>query len=54
MNRTQRYDFIAAKLDGRTELGDGSVRFNARLTRTGVFDYGDHKDRLCTLPSLRG
>lgn len=40
---TQRYDFHG-RLDGRTELGDGSVRFTARLTRTGVFDYGDHKE----------
>lgn len=41
--RGRRIDFHG-KLDGRTELGDGSVRFNARLTRTGVFDYGDHKE----------
>jgi hypothetical protein len=40
---TQRYDFIG-RLDGRTVLGDGSVRYTARLTRTGVFDYGDHKE----------
>lgn len=39
----RRIDFHG-KLDGRTELGDGSVRFTARLTRTGVFDYGDHKE----------
>lgn len=39
----RRYDFIG-KLDGRTVLGDGSVRFTARLTRIGVFDYGDHKE----------
>jgi hypothetical protein len=39
----QRFDFVG-KLDGRTELGDGSVRFTARLTRIGVFDYGDHKE----------
>lgn len=41
--RERRVDFVG-KLDGRTELGDGSVRFNARLTRIGVFDYGDHKE----------
>lgn len=41
----QRFDFLhVGRLDGRTELGDGSVRYNARLTRTGVFDYGDHKE----------
>lgn len=39
----KRIDFIG-KLDGRTVLGDGSVRYTARLTRTGVFDYGDHKE----------
>lgn len=39
----KRIDFVG-KLDGRVDLGDGSVRFNARLTRTGVFDYGDHKE----------
>ena len=39
----RRIDFHG-RLDGRTELGDGSVRFTARLTRTGVFDYGDHKE----------
>jgi len=44
VNRTQRIDTYDVKLDGRTELGDGSVRFNARLTRIGVFDYGDHKE----------
>lgn len=43
MSTTRRVDFHG-KLDGRTELGDGSVRFNARLTRIGVFDYGDHKE----------
>lgn len=39
----KRIDFNG-RLDGRTELGDGSVRFNARLTRTGVFQYGDHAE----------
>lgn len=39
----KRFDFVG-RLDGRTELGDGSVRFTARLTRTGVFDYGDHTE----------
>lgn len=39
----RRVDFHG-RLDARTELGDGSVRFTARLTRTGVFDYGDHKE----------
>lgn len=39
----RRLDF-QGRLDGRTELGDGSVRFTARLTRVGVFDYGDHKE----------
>lgn len=39
----KRIDFIG-RLDGRTELGDGSVRFSARLTRTGVFQYGDHAE----------
>lgn len=39
----RRIDFHG-KLDGRTELGDGSVRFNARLTRVGVFDYGSHRE----------
>lgn len=39
----KRIDFHG-RLDGRTPLGDGSVRFTARLTRTGVFDYGDHKE----------
>jgi hypothetical protein len=39
----KRIDFVG-RLDGRTELGDGSVRFTARLTRTGVFDYGDHRE----------
>lgn len=39
----RRIDFHG-KLDGRTELGDGSVRFNARLTRIGVFDYGSHRE----------
>lgn len=39
----RRVDFHG-RLDERTELGDGSVRFTARLTRTGVFDYGDHKE----------
>jgi len=39
----RRIDFHG-RLDGRTELGDGSVRFTARLTRVGVFDYGDHKE----------
>ncbi len=39
----RRIDFVG-RLDGRTDLGDGSVRFAARLTRTGVFDYGDHKE----------
>lgn len=38
-----RLDFTG-RLDGRTQLGDGSVRFTARLTRTGVFDYGDHRE----------
>lgn len=42
--RTQRIDTYEAKFDGRTELGDGSVRFGARLSRIGVFDYGDHKE----------
>lgn len=32
------------RLDGKTVLGDGSVRFTARLTRTGVFDYGSHRE----------
>lgn len=41
--RTQRFDFTG-RLDGKTVLGDGSVRYTARLTRTGVFDYGDHKE----------
>lgn len=41
--RTARIDFVG-RLDGRTELGDGSVRYQARLTRTGVFDYGDHRE----------
>jgi len=39
----RRIDFHG-RLDGRTDLGDGSVRFTARLTRVGVFDYGDHKE----------
>ena len=39
----KRVDFHG-RLDGRTVLGDGSVRFTARLTRTGVFDYGGHKE----------
>lgn len=39
----KRVDFHG-RLDGKTVLGDGSVRFTARLTRTGVFDYGDHKE----------
>lgn len=39
----RRIDF-QGRLDGRTELGDGSVRFTARLTRVGVFDYGDHAE----------
>lgn len=38
-----RFDFVG-KLDGKTVLGDGSVRYQARLTRVGVFDYGDHKE----------
>ena len=42
--RTFRFDAIVSKLDAREELGDGSVRYQARLTRTGVFDYGDHKE----------
>lgn len=33
-----RFDFVG-RLDARTVLGDGSVRFDARLTRTGVFQY---------------
>lgn len=41
--RSQRFDFTG-RLDGKTVLGDGSVRYTARLTRTGVFDYGDHKE----------
>jgi len=41
--RTQRFDFTG-RLDAKTVLGDGSVRYTARLTRTGVFDYGDHRE----------
>lgn len=40
---TQRYDFTGRLGKGEPQ-GDGSVRFPARLTRTGVFDYGDHKE----------
>lgn len=43
MARATRFDFTG-KLDAKTVLGDGSVRYSARLTRTGVFDYGDHKE----------
>jgi hypothetical protein len=40
----RRFDLVG-RLDGtRVELGDGSVRYPARLTRVGVFDYGDHKE----------
>ncbi len=39
----RRFDFNG-RFDNRQELGDGSVKFSARLTRTGVFDYGDHKE----------
>lgn len=41
--KQKRIDFVG-RLDGRTELGDGSVRYQARLTRVGVFDYGDHRE----------
>ncbi len=44
MTATSRRIDYHGRLDGRTELGDGSVRFTARLTRVGVFDYGDHKE----------
>lgn len=35
---------LAGRLDGKTVQGDGSVRYTARLTRTGVFQYADHAE----------
>lgn len=43
MSRQRRVDFVG-RLDERTVQGDGAVRFSARLSRIGVFDYGDHKE----------
>lgn len=41
--KARRIDFHG-RLDGKQVLPDGTVRYVARLTRTGVFDYGDHKE----------
>lgn len=47
MQRVARFDrFNLSHADAKksTPLGDGSLRVPARLTRVGVFDYGDHAE----------